>query len=225
MTDMLAVSSLLDLDKTIASELFSSFHRPWEALPAIREFILALGGTLSEEGFLHPAKDVWIAKSASVSPSAYIGGPCIIDEYAEVRHCAFIRGAAVVGKHAVVGNSTELKNTVLFDRVQVPHFNYIGDSVLGYCSHIGAGGVTSNVKLDKTAVSVSYGDDRLDTGMKKFGAVVGDFAEIGCHSVLNPGTIVGRGAIVYPNCSVRGYIPENAIYKGRGDIVIKEHKE
>lgn len=186
---------------------------------------MTLGETLSDEFFLHPEKDVWIAKTAQVFPSAYIKGPCIIDEEAEIRHCAFIRGSVIVGKHAVVGNSTELKNAVLFDRVQVPHFNYIGDSVLGYRSHIGAGGVTSNVKLDKTPVSVSCPDGRMDTGLMKFGAVLGDFVEVGCNSVLNPGTVIGRGTTVYPGSSVRGYVPENSIYKSDGDIVIKKHGE
>lgn len=172
--------------------------------PAIREFILTLGETLSDELFLHPEKDVWIAKTAQVFPSAYIKGPCIIDEEAEIRHCAFIRGSVIVGKHAVVGNSTELKNAILFDRVQVPHFNYIGDSVLGYRSHIGAGGVTSNVKLDKTPISVSCPDGRIDTGLIKFGAVLGDFVEVGCNSVLNPGTVIGgeRPSIRVLPCAV-----------------------
>lgn len=225
MTNRFEIPSLLDVNKTIAAALFSSVYQPWEAIPAIREFILTLGETLSDEFFLHPEKDVWIAKTAQVFPSAYIKGPCIIDEEAEIRHCAFIRGSVIVGKHAVVGNSTELKNAVLFDRVQVPHFNYIGDSVLGYRSHIGAGGVTSNVKLDKTPVSVSCPDGRMDTGLMKFGAVLGDFVEVGCNSVLNPGTVIGRGTTVYPGSSVRGYVPENSIYKSDGDIVIKKHGE
>ena len=225
MTNRFEIPSLLDIDKTIAAALFSSVYQPWEALSAIREFILTLGETLSDEFFLHPEKDVWIAKTAQVFPSAYIKGPCIIDEEAEIRHCAFIRGSVIVGKHAVVGNSTELKNAVLFDRVQVPHFNYIGDSILGYRSHIGAGGVTSNVKLDKTPISISYSGGRMDTGLMKFGAILGDFVEVGCNSVLNPGTIIGRGTTIYPGSSVRGYVPENSIYKGNGEIVIREHKE
>ena len=215
---MLEVPSLLDLEKTIAAAFFSC-EMPWEAIPKIRESILSLGETLSADLFLHPACDIWIAKTAVISAWATIQGPCIIDEHAEIRHCAFIRGSVIVGKHAVVGNSTELKNTVLFDRVQVPHFNYIGDSILGYHSHIGAGGVTSNVKLDKTNVSVTYPGGRIETGMKKFGAIIGDYAEIGCHCVLNPGTVIGRGTIVYPCSSVRGYVPEHSIYKGCSNIV------
>lgn len=225
MSNILEIPSLLDLEKTIAADLFSSFRMPWEVLASIREFILSLGKSLSPDFFWHPADDVWIAKTASVAPSASIQGPCIIDEEAQVRHCAFIRGAVIVGRHAVVGNSTELKNAVLFDRVQVPHFNYIGDSVLGYRCHIGAGGVTSNVKLDKTDVSVRYPGGKLETGRKKFGAVLGDGAEIGCHCVLNPGTIVGRGAIVYPSLSVRGYVPAHSIYKNRHEIIGIEPRE
>lgn len=225
MNEMLCIPSLLNLKQTIAADLFDLSRMPWEVIPNIREFILMLGGTLPKEYFLHPEEDVWIAKTATVFPSAWIKGPCIIDEYAEIRHCAFIRGSVIVGKHAVVGNSTELKNAVLFDRVQVPHFNYIGDSIMGYQSHIGAGGVTSNVKLDKTNISVSCFGERMETGMRKFGAVIGDHAEIGCNSVLNPGTVIGRGAIIYPCSSVRGYIPGNSIYKSCSEIIEMENRK
>lgn len=225
MPDFLRTSVLFDCRESIAASLLEAAVYPWEVLPQIREFIISFGRTLSEERFLHPSEDVWIAKSAVICQSAYIQGPCIIDEEAEIRHCAFIRGSVIIGKNAVVGNSTELKNAILFNRVQVPHFNYIGDSVLGYRAHIGAGGVTSNVKLDKTPVSVLAGNVRIDTGMRKFGAIVGDYAEIGCHSVLNPGTVIGRNTIIYPCSSVRGYVPAASIYKKQGEIVEKNSEK
>ena len=221
MNNILNIASILNLDKTIAASLFTDVGMPWEVLPDIRSFILALGESLSAETFRHPCEDVWIAKSAVVSASAHIHGPCIVDEDAEVRHGAFIRGAVMIGKHAVVGNSTELKNAVLFDNVQVPHFNYVGDTVMGYRAHFGAGVVTSNVKLDKTNVSANGPWGRYETGLRKFGAIVGDGAEVGCHSVLNPGTIIGRSAIIYPCSSVRGYVPEQAIYKSGENIIMK----
>ena len=215
---MYKIADLLDLEHTIAAELFRDKTYPWEVLTEIRAFILKLGATLPEAEFDHPAEDVWIAKDAKVFPSAYIGGPCIIDHEAEVRHCAFIRGSAIVGKGCVVGNSVELKNVVLFDKVQTPHYNYVGDSVLGYKSHMGAGSITSNVKSDKTLVVVK-GDVSIETGLKKFGAVLGDNVEVGCNSVLNPGSVIGRRASIYPTSSVRGVVPENCIYKAADNVV------
>ena len=218
---MLKTSDLLDLEKTIAADLFTDCEYPWQALGSIKSFILKLGETLPSDRFEKIGEDVWIAKSAKVFPSAYIAGPCIIDEEAEVRHCAFVRGSAIVGKKCVVGNSVELKNVVLFDNVQVPHYNYVGDSVLGYKAHMGAGSVTSNVKSDKTPVSVREGEEKLETGLKKFGAILGDNVEIGCNSVLNPGTVVGRSSNVYPLSSVRGTVPPGCIYKDAEHIVCK----
>ena len=218
---MYRIAELLDLEHTIAAELFRDKTYPWEALPEIKAFILKLGATLPEDEFDHPSEDVWIAKDAKVFPSAYIGGPCIIDHEAEVRHCAFIRGSAIVGKGCVVGNSVELKNVVLFDKVQTPHYNYVGDSVLGYKSHMGAGSITSNVKSDKTLVVVK-GDVNIETGLKKFGAILGDNVEVGCNSVLNPGSVLGRRVSVYPTSSVRGVVPEGCIYKSASDIVRRE---
>lgn len=218
---MLRINSLLDLDKTLAKELFQGKTYPWEVLGDISEFILYLGERLSEEEFEHPQADVWIAKDANIYPSAYIKGPCIIDSGAEVRHCAFIRGNAIIGKSAVVGNSTELKNVVLFDGVQVPHYNYVGDSVLGYKAHMGAGSITSNVKGDKKPVVIKSGKIHIETNRKKVGAILGDYAEIGCGTVLNPGTVVGRNTQIYPLCSVRGVVPENSVYKSAQEIVSK----
>lgn len=218
---MLKINQLLDTGKTIAASLFEGKEYPWEVLEDIKGFILELGKTLSEEEFDRPQEDVWIAKDATVFPSAYIKGPCIIDSGAEVRHCAFIRGNAIVGKGAVVGNSTELKNVVLFDGVQVPHYNYVGDSVLGYKAHMGAGSITSNVKGDKKLVVIKNGDELIPTGRKKVGAILGDYAEIGCGTVLNPGTIVGRETQIYPLCSVRGVVPEKSMYKAADNIVNK----
>ena len=189
---MVTISELLDLDKTIAADLFKGKTYPWEVLDDIKSFILELGATLPEEEYAHPEEGVWIARDAKIFPSAFIGAPCIIDHGAEVRHCAFIRGSAIVGKNAVVGNSCELKNVVLFDNVQTPHYNYVGDSILGYKSHMGAGSITSNVKSDKTPVVVKQPGEFIPTGRKKFGAILGDFVEVGCNSVLNPGTVVGR---------------------------------
>lgn len=218
---MTEIKELLDLGKTIAAGLFEGRTYPWEALDEIKDFIYSLGAELSPEEFDHPEEGVWIAKDAKVFPSAYIGSPCIIDHGAEVRHCAFIRGSAIVGKGAVVGNSTELKNVVLFDKVQVPHYNYIGDSILGFNAHMGAGSITSNVKSDKTLVVVKEPGNHVETGRKKFGAILGDNVEVGCNSVLNPGTVVGRGSNIYPSSCVRGVIPENSIYKDKDNIVAK----
>jgi NDP-sugar pyrophosphorylase family protein len=191
----------------------------WEALPKIKDFILALGEGLDAAAFDHPSSDVWIAKSAVVYPSAYLQGPLIVDEGAEIRHCAFVRGSAIVGKKAVVGNSTELKNCVLFDGAQVPHFNYVGDSILGYKAHMGAGAITSNVRSDKSLVRVKDRGAALDTGLKKFGAILGDMVEVGCNAVLNPGAVIGRGAMVYPTSCVRGFVPERHIHKDGGEVV------
>lgn len=215
------IASLYTLEETIAAELFTGLTYPWEALPKIKDFILALGETLSTEKFEKRADDVWIAKSAKVFPSAYIGGPAIIDEEAEIRHCAFIRGSAIVGKGAVVGNSTELKNVVLFNKVQVPHYNYVGDSILGYKAHMGAGSITSNVKSDKALVVVKAGEESFETGLKKFGAMLGDNVEVGCNSVLNPGTVIGKNTNIYPTSMVRGVIAADSIYKRQGEIVGK----
>ena len=219
---MYEIKELLDLDKTIAAKLFEGKTYPWEALDGIKSFILELGETLSADEYDHPEEGVWIAKDAKIFPSAYIGAPCIIDHGAEVRHCAFIRGSAIVGKNAVVGNSTELKNVVLFDNVQVPHYNYVGDSILGYKAHMGAGSITSNVKSDKTLVTVHIPDAPIETGRKKFGAILGDNVEVGCNSVLNPGTVVGRCSNIYPTSCVRGVVPANSIYKAKDNIVAKK---
>ncbi|MBQ3105269.1 MAG: UDP-N-acetylglucosamine pyrophosphorylase [Lachnospiraceae bacterium] len=217
----LQIHSLYTLTETIADELFKGCIYPWEALPKIKEFILRLGASLPSDRYEQAEEGIWIARSAKVAGSACINGPAIIDEEAEIRHCAFIRGSAVVGKGAVVGNSTELKNVVLFNGVQVPHYNYVGDSILGYKAHMGAGSITSNVKSDKTPVVVKGEGFRIETGMKKFGAMLGDFVEIGCNTVLNPGTVVGRSSIVYPTSMVRGIIPSDTIYKSRTEIVKK----
>ena len=214
-------SNLLDLSHTLAADLLCSVTYPYEALPLIGEFIARIGSTLSPEEYEQIGDNVWIAKDATVAPTASITGPCIIDSGAEVRHCAFIRGNALVGKGAVVGNSTELKNVILFNKVQVPHYNYVGDSILGYKAHMGAGSITSNVKSDKTLVVVKSGDEKIETGLKKFGAMLGDNVEVGCNSVLNPGTVIGRNSNVYPTSMVRGCIPEGSIYKKQGEIAEK----
>ncbi len=218
------IRELYTLEETIAAELFDGAIYPWELLPKIGEFIVKLGNMLPEDKYEKRGENVWIAKSAKVFPSAYINGPAIIDEEAEVRHCAFIRGNAIVGKGAVVGNSTELKNVILFNKVQVPHYNYVGDSILGYKAHMGAGSITSNVKSDKTLVIVRAGEEQCETGLKKFGAMLGDQVEVGCNSVLNPGTVIGKYANVYPTSMVRGFIPAQSIYKKQGEIVQKESR-
>lgn len=215
------IGSLFDLSHTIAAELLKQYTYPFEVLPNIKEFIIRLGNSLPKDSFTEAGENIWIAKDATVAPSASITGPCIIDSGAEVRHCAFIRGSAIIGKGAVVGNSTELKNVVLFDRVQVPHYNYVGDSILGFRSHMGAGSITSNVKSDKTPVQIKCGDEKIDTGLKKIGAILGDGVEIGCGTVLNPGTVIGRNTQVYPVSCVRGVLPPNSIYKKAGEIVTK----
>lgn len=220
--EAMKIKNLYDLNETIAADLFGPELYPWELLPKISDFIVELGKTLDPEKFEQRGENVWVAKSAKIFPSAYIGGPCIIDEEAEVRHCAFIRGNAIVGKGAVVGNSTELKNVILFNKVQVPHYNYVGDSILGYKSHMGAGSITSNVKSDKTLVTVRIPGGAVETGLKKMGAMLGDFVEVGCNSVLNPGTVIGRHSNVYPTSSVRGFVPEEHIFKTQDGIVQKK---
>lgn len=214
--------NFFDLDYTIAKELFESIEFAWEVLPEISDYILKLGKTLPKEIFEEISPNVWIAKSAKIADSAHIDGPVIICEDAQVRHCAFIRGNAIVGKNAVVGNSTELKNVILFDEVQVPHYNYVGDSVLGYKAHMGAGAITSNVKSDRSDVYVKSQYALYGTGLKKFGAIIGDHVEIGCNSVLNPGTVIGKNSTIYPLSSVRGHIPEMMIYKDKNNIISKK---
>ena len=215
------IEALYTLEETIAAELLRGVTYPWEVLPKIKDFIIALGETLPEEKYEKREGNVWIARNAKVFPSAYIGGPAIIDEEAEIRHCAFIRGSAIVGKGAVVGNSTELKNVILFNKVQVPHYNYVGDSILGYKAHMGAGSITSNVKSDKTLVVVKAGEETFETGLKKFGAMLGDQVEVGCNSVLNPGTVIGKNTNIYPTSMVRGVIPAGSIYKKQSEIAEK----
>ena len=216
------IKNLYDLNETIAAAIFEGAEYPWEVLGKIKEFIIELGESLPEEKYEKRGENIWIAKSAKIAPSACLNGPLIVDEDAELRHCAFVRGSAIVGKGAVVGNSTELKNVILFNKVQVPHYNYVGDSILGYKSLMGAGSITSNVKSDKTLVVVRCNGEECATGLKKFGAMLGDNVEVGCNSVLNPGTVIGRGSNVYPLSRVRGYVPENSIYKSAKDIVTKK---
>lgn len=219
--EKMLIKNLFTLENTIASSIFIGAEYPFEILPNIRDYIIELSKKLDMTLFEQKGENVFIAKSAKVAASASITGPCIIDENAEIRHCAFIRGNAIIGKNCVVGNSTELKNVILFDNVQVPHYNYVGDSILGYRSHMGAGAITSNVKSDKTLVSVVTPDGRVETGLKKFGAILGDNVEVGCGTVLNPGTVIGPNTNIYPLSSVRGFIPENSIYKKRSEIVEK----
>ncbi len=219
--EAMKIRNLYDLNETIAAPLFEGKSYPWELLPEIKSFIVKLGNSLPEDRFEKRGEDVWVAKSAKVAPTACLNGPCIVDEDAEVRHCAFVRGSAIIGKGAVVGNSTELKNVILFNKVQVPHYNYVGDSILGYKAHMGAGSITSNVKSDKTLVVVKAPEEQMETGLKKFGAMLGDNVEVGCNSVLNPGTVIGRNTNVYPTSMVRGFVPENSIYKCRTEIAEK----
>ncbi|MCR4655842.1 MAG: UDP-N-acetylglucosamine pyrophosphorylase [Lachnospiraceae bacterium] len=218
----LTINDLYDLSHTKAADYLKQFKYPWEALEGIKELILETGASLSPDEYDHPQEDVWIAKDAKLYPNNYIAGPCIIGHGTEVRPGAFIRGSALVGDNCVVGNSTELKNVILFDNVQVPHYNYVGDSILGYRSHLGAGSKTSNVKSDKKLVVIKNGDELIETGRKKVGALVGDRVEVGCNTILNPGTVIGRDTNVYPVSSVRGVVPENSIYKDAGNIVAKE---
>lgn len=219
------IVNLYDLSQTIAGEYLEQFTYPWEALSGISDFIRKIGPTLDPEKFEQRGQDIWVAKSAKVFDSAYLGGPLIIDEDAEIRHCAFIRGSAIVGKGTVVGNSTELKNVILFNTVQVPHYNYVGDSILGHKSHMGAGSITSNVKSDKTLVVVKDCYDtkeEIETGLKKFGAMLGDGVEVGCNSVLNPGTVIGKNTNIYPVSRVRGVVPSESIYKDKDNVIKKD---
>ena len=218
---MCKIEDLYDLSHTAAAEYLKGFTYPWEALKGIKDLILSLGENLSKEEYTEVSPTVWVHNTAKVAPTAYLGAPCIIGANTEVRHCAFIRGSALVGEGCVVGNSTELKNVILFDSVQVPHYNYVGDSILGYKSHMGAGSITSNVKSDKSLVVIN-GPEKIPTGIKKVGALLGDFVEVGCNSVLNPGTVVGRNSNVYPLSCVRGVIPANSIYKTGGVVVPKK---
>ena len=220
---MYKTQDLLDLDHTLAKDYLSKFEYPWEALKGIKDAILEIGKNLSKDEYDEVSENVWVAKSAKVFPTAYLGAPCIIGPETEVRHCAFIRGSALVGSNCVVGNSVELKNVILFDNVQTPHYNYVGDSILGYKSHMGAGSITSNVKSDKTLVVVKSQDEEVKTGLKKFGAILGDHVEVGCNSVLNPGTVIGRNTNIYPVSRVRGLVKENSIYKDRDDVVGKKN--
>ena len=215
------ISNMYTLSETIAAGLFEGAEYPWEVLPKIHDFILEMGKSLPADKFEKRGEDIWIAKSATVAPTACLNGPLIVDEETEIRHCAFVRGNAIVGKGAVVGNSTELKNVVLFNKVQVPHYNYVGDSVLGFKSHMGAGSITSNVKSDKTLVVVKSAGEKIETGLKKMGAMLADHVEVGCNSVLNPGTVIGRNSNIYPTSCVRGCIPANSIYKNEKEIVEK----
>ncbi len=221
MLKSLTIEALLDLSKTIAAPLFEGKTYPFEVLPHIGSFIKELGKTLPQEEYTSLEGDIYIAKSVKVAPTALINGPCIIGKEAEIRHCAFIRGNAIVGEGAVVGNSTELKNCILFDKVQVPHYNYVGDAVLGYKAHMGAGAVTANVKADNSNVTIRGLQGNLETGLRKVGAVLGDFADVGCNSVLTPGVVIGRHTNVYPTSMVRGEVPAHSIYKGKGNIAKK----
>ena len=215
------ICNLYSLDQTIARKLLENAVYPWEVLPKIKKFIIELGNQLNKDEYEQKGENIWIAKTAKVAPTAYINGPAIIGKDAEIRHCAFIRGNAIIGEGAVVGNSTELKNVILFNKVQVPHYNYVGDSILGYKSHMGAGSITSNVKSDKKLVIVKNGDAKIETGLKKFGAMIGDNVEVGCGSILNPGSVIGKNTNIYPLSSVRGVIKENSIYKNQNEIVEK----
>ncbi len=219
--EALKIKKLFTLEQTIAAQLFQEAEFPWEILPKIREFIVKLGNTLPEEEYEKRGENIWVAKSAKVAESAYLNGPLIIGKNAEIRHCAFIRGSAIVGEGAVVGNSTELKNVILFNGVQVPHYNYVGDSILGYKSHMGAGSITSNVKSDKSLVVIHGVETPIETGLKKMGAILGDHVEVGCNSVLNPGTVIGSNTNVYPLSMVRGFVPADSIYKKQGETVKK----
>ena len=215
------INELYDLSHTAAKDYLSKFTYPWEALKGISSFIIELGKTLSSDEYDNPSENVWVHKTAKVFPTAYLGAPCIIGANTEVRHGAFVRGSALVGENCVVGNSVELKNVILFDNVQTPHYNYVGDSILGYKSHMGAGSITSNVKSDKTNVVIKSGDEKIETGIKKIGAMLGDHVEVGCNSVLNPGTVIGPNSNIYPTSCVRGVIPSDSIYKTGGVIVHK----
>ncbi len=221
---MLKISELFDFSYSLAGEYLSDFQNPWDALSGIKKLIVEIGKSLPNEEYAEISPEIWVHKTAVISPTAFIGSPCIIDAETQVRHCAFIRGAALAGKNCVIGNSTELKNVILFDGVQVPHYNYVGDSILGYKAHMGAGSITSNVKSDKSLVTVKEGKEKNETNLKKFGAIIGDNVEIGCNTVLNPGTLIGRNSIIYPLSCVRGIVPPDSIYKTGGIIIKKENR-
>ena len=222
MDEKLNYSNFLDLSQSISKEIFKNHEFPWEVITLIKDFIINLGKSLPKDSFEEIKENVWISKNnVKIYPSAHIDGPTIIDENTEIRHCAFIRGSVIIGKNCVVGNSTELKNVILFNNVQVPHFNYVGDSILGYKSHLGAGAITSNVKSDRSLITIKYKNNKIETNLKKFGAIIGDHAEIGCNAVLNPGTIIGRNSSVYPTTMVRGLLEENSILKNTGEKVTK----
>lgn len=216
------IAELYDLEHSVAGKYLAQFTYPWEALKGLEQFIIELGKTLSPDEYDNPKENVWIAKDAKVAPSAYIGAPCIIDRGAEVRHCAFVRSSAIIGKNSVFGNSCEIKNSIIFDDAQTPHYNYVGDSILGWHSHMGAGSITSNIKSDRTNIVVKCGKEKLETGRYKIGAMLGDYVEVGCNSVLNPGTIIGKHTNIYPLSRVRGVIMENSIFKDEHNIVLKE---
>ena len=219
--EKITIKNLFNNVNLLVAPIFEGIKYPFEALSKIGDFIKETGAKLDPEIYENKGENIWIAKSAKVAPTASITGPCIIGENSEIRQCAFIRGNAFVGNNCVVGNSTELKNVLLIEKVQVPHYNYVGDSILGFGSHMGAGSITSNVKSDKTLVTVKIGEDRIETGLKKFGAILGDFVEVGCGSVLNPGTIIGQNSNIYPLCSVRGFVPSNSIFKNANEVVSK----
>ena len=225
MHENLRIDRILNLSQTLAADLFADCTYPWEVLPNIAAFIRQLGPALPADEYEQRGPEIWVARSASIAPTASLAGPLIIDRNAEIRHCAFIRGSAIVGENAVVGNSTELKNVILFNRVQVPHYNYVGDSVLGYQAHMGAGAITSNVKSDKTLVKVRISGIVIETGLRKFGVILGDQVEVGCNSVLNPGAVIGRETHIYPLSMVRGYVQEGSIYKNRNAIVHKQARD
>lgn len=216
------IENLYNLNETIAKDIFEGCTYPWEVLPKIEEFIISLGKTLSKDEYIEKEENVWIARTAKIAPTAYIKGPAIICKEAEIRHCAFIRGKVIVGEGAVVGNSTELKNAILFNKVQVPHYNYVGDSILGYKAHMGAGSIASNLKSDKKNVVIKNKKEQIETGRRKIGAMLGDEVEVGCGSVMNPGTIIGRNTVIYPLSSIRGVIPANSIYKNKNEIIEKK---
>lgn len=225
MYDQMSIKNMFELKETIASPLFEKVDYPWEVLPYIEDFIIALGENLPESEYVKKGTNIWIAKSAKIASTAAINGPVIIGKDAEIRHCAFIRGKAIIGEGTVVGNSTELKNVILFNKVQVPHYNYVGDSILGYKAHFGAGSITSNIKSDRTPIVIRYNGSRVETGMIKIGAMVGDNVEVGCNAVLNPGTVIGRNTSIYPLSTVRGFVPAQRIFKSQNDIVFKKEQD
>ncbi len=219
--ESLNYTNFLDTSKTIAQDIFKNITYPWEALSLIKDFILTIGPHLSKNEYTEIERNVWVSRQSEISPSASITGPTIIQKNSQIRHCAFIRGNAIIGENVVIGNSTEIKNSILFNSVQVPHFNYVGDSILGYKAHMGAGAITSNVKSDRSLVTLKFEDKKIQTGLKKFGSIISDYVEVGCNAVLNPGTIIGRNSNIYPTSMVRGFVKQNAIFKNSGEIIDK----